>query len=161
RALARRASPWAPTQPPRRASPAPWCPAATSPRTCDPRDRGRRAARGSSWDRGARRRATRATSRRASPSGDLLGARAAFVQPARRFARAAQARFHARGRGQESGSRQAPTAREVTMSFFRYRDRLDGPASAGMLGLRLVAGSAFLFHGWGKITNPFAWMPPE
>jgi putative oxidoreductase len=24
--------------------------------------------------------------------------------------------------------------------------------------LRVVAGVAFIFHGWGKIQNPFAWM---
>jgi putative oxidoreductase len=34
-------------------------------------------------------------------------------------------------------------------------------ASAALLLLRLVAGTAFLFHGWGKIQHPFAWMPPE
>lgn len=30
--------------------------------------------------------------------------------------------------------------------------------SAGLLVVRLLAGTAFLLHGWGKITNPFAWM---
>lgn len=33
--------------------------------------------------------------------------------------------------------------------------------SAGLFILRLVAGLAFIFHGYGKITNPFGWMPPE
>jgi len=42
-----------------------------------------------------------------------------------------------------------------------YRDRLDAPASFAMLALRLVAGSAFVLHGSGKITNAFAWMGPE
>jgi len=30
--------------------------------------------------------------------------------------------------------------------------------STAVLLLRLVAGVAFLHHGWGKITNPFHWM---
>ncbi|MBI2924092.1 MAG: DoxX family protein [Verrucomicrobia bacterium] len=30
--------------------------------------------------------------------------------------------------------------------------------SAGLLILRLVAGLAFMFHGYGKIQNPFGWM---
>jgi putative oxidoreductase len=33
--------------------------------------------------------------------------------------------------------------------------------SAALLAVRLLAGFAFLLHGWGKITNPFGWMPPE
>ena len=33
--------------------------------------------------------------------------------------------------------------------------------SAGLLLLRLVAGAAFLHHGYGKIQNPFAWMGPD
>ena len=39
--------------------------------------------------------------------------------------------------------------------------RLSPRISIGLLVLRLVAGSAFVFHGYGKITKPFAWMPPE
>ena len=39
--------------------------------------------------------------------------------------------------------------------------RLSPRVSAGLLILRLVAGLAFIFHGSGKITKPFAWMPPE
>lgn len=31
--------------------------------------------------------------------------------------------------------------------------------SFALLLLRLVAGVAFMYHGWGKIQNPFAWMP--
>lgn len=42
-----------------------------------------------------------------------------------------------------------------------YRDGLNGPASFAMLALRLVAGSAFVLHGSGKITNAFGWMGPE
>lgn len=34
-------------------------------------------------------------------------------------------------------------------------------ASWALLFLRLIVGVAFIFHGWGKIQNPFAWMPPE
>lgn len=34
-------------------------------------------------------------------------------------------------------------------------------ASAALLFLRLVAGAAFMFHGWGKIQNPMSWMGPE
>jgi putative oxidoreductase len=34
-------------------------------------------------------------------------------------------------------------------------------ASLALLLLRLVAGLAFMFHGYGKIQNPFAWMGPE
>jgi putative oxidoreductase len=35
---------------------------------------------------------------------------------------------------------------------------LSGRLSTGLLILRLVAGLAFMFHGYGKITNPFGWM---
>lgn len=31
-------------------------------------------------------------------------------------------------------------------------------SSTALLLLRLVAGLAFIFHGWGKIQNPFGWM---
>lgn len=39
--------------------------------------------------------------------------------------------------------------------------RLPALASAGLLLLRLVAGLAFMFHGWGKIQHPFTWMGPD
>lgn len=32
------------------------------------------------------------------------------------------------------------------------------PVDGALLLLRLVAGLAFMFHGWGKIQNPFGWM---
>ena len=31
--------------------------------------------------------------------------------------------------------------------------------SIALLILRLIAGIAFLYHGWGKIQTPFSWMP--
>lgn len=38
---------------------------------------------------------------------------------------------------------------------------LSSRVSTGLLVLRLLAGVAFMFHGWGKIQSPFSWMPPE
>jgi len=32
---------------------------------------------------------------------------------------------------------------------------------AALLLVRLVGGSAFMIHGWGKIQNPFEWMGPD
>lgn len=34
-------------------------------------------------------------------------------------------------------------------------------ASLALLLLRLIAGTAFLFHGYNKIINPFGWMGAE
>ena len=34
-------------------------------------------------------------------------------------------------------------------------------ASISLLLLRVVVGVAFMFHGWGKIQNPFGWMGPD
>ena len=34
-------------------------------------------------------------------------------------------------------------------------------ASVALLLLRLIVGTAFVIHGWGKIQNPFSWMGPE
>jgi len=39
--------------------------------------------------------------------------------------------------------------------------RLSARVSTGLLLLRLVVGLAFMFHGYGKIQNPFGWMGPE
>lgn len=33
--------------------------------------------------------------------------------------------------------------------------------STAILILRVVAGVAFIYHGWGKIQNPLAWMGPD
>jgi putative oxidoreductase len=33
-----------------------------------------------------------------------------------------------------------------------------GRGGVGLLALRLVAGIAFVFHGWPKIQNPLGWM---
>jgi putative oxidoreductase len=38
------------------------------------------------------------------------------------------------------------------------RPPLGKPASAALLAIRLVAGAAFMHHGFTKIQNPFAWM---
>ena len=35
---------------------------------------------------------------------------------------------------------------------------ISGPGAFGLLVLRVVVGAAFMFHGWDKIQNPFAWM---
>lgn len=34
-------------------------------------------------------------------------------------------------------------------------------ADVALLLLRVVAGVAFMLHGWGKIQNPFGWMGPD
>lgn len=34
-------------------------------------------------------------------------------------------------------------------------------SSVALLILRLIAGIAFMMHGFGKIQNPFAWMGPD
>jgi putative oxidoreductase len=39
--------------------------------------------------------------------------------------------------------------------------RLSAGVSVGLLILRLVAGLAFMYHGYGKIQNPFGWMGPN
>ena len=47
------------------------------------------------------------------------------------------------------------------MRHLFYCDTTGWIGSAGLLGLRLVMGTAFVFHGWPKIQNPFGWMGPE
>lgn len=34
-------------------------------------------------------------------------------------------------------------------------------ADFSLVLIRFVAGLAFMFHGWGKIKNPFGWMGPD
>ena len=34
-------------------------------------------------------------------------------------------------------------------------------ASVGLLIVRLMMGAAFILHGWPKIQNPTAWLPPN
>ncbi len=42
------------------------------------------------------------------------------------------------------------------------RTRRDSNAVAfALLVLRVVAGAAFMFHGYGKIQQPFGWMGPD
>ncbi len=39
----------------------------------------------------------------------------------------------------------------------RYPTRV----SVGLLIVRVVAGLAFMYHGWGKMQSPFSWMGPD
>jgi putative oxidoreductase len=48
----------------------------------------------------------------------------------------------------------------------RLRELLSVPQNSiftdiALLLLRVVAGLAFMFHGWSKIQNPFGWMGPD
>lgn len=49
------------------------------------------------------------------------------------------------------------------MNIKRYFSVPEHPtfADAALLLLRVVAGLAFMLHGWGKIQNPFGWMGPD
>ncbi|WP_435019124.1 DoxX family protein [Tundrisphaera sp. TA3] len=49
----------------------------------------------------------------------------------------------------------------LTTMRFLYGGFQGGPGAVGLLALRLVAGSAMMFHGWGKIQNPMGWMGPD
>ena len=51
----------------------------------------------------------------------------------------------------------------ITTKLKRFLQPLPQPAfaSAALLLLRLVVGAAFVLHGWGKIQNPFDWVPPQ
>ena len=39
-----------------------------------------------------------------------------------------------------------------------YPSFVSGRGGAALFFLRVVAGAAFMFHGWGKIHDPFGWM---
>lgn len=45
-------------------------------------------------------------------------------------------------------------------NYFKVTD-VGCKASVGLLILRLVAGSAFILHGWPKMQAPMAWMGPD
>jgi putative oxidoreductase len=42
-----------------------------------------------------------------------------------------------------------------------YPEFVGGARAVALLFLRLVAGTAFVIHGWPKIQHPMSWMPPE
>ena len=44
---------------------------------------------------------------------------------------------------------------------YLYANFVGGPGAVGLLVLRLVAGSAMMFHGWPKIQHATAWMPAD
>ena len=48
----------------------------------------------------------------------------------------------------------------VIKNFFSVPDQSPF-AGVCLLLLRVVAGVAFMLHGWGKIQNPFGWMGPN
>lgn len=47
------------------------------------------------------------------------------------------------------------------LSPFRKFGITDPGPSAALFALRVVAGLAFIFHGYRKILNPFEWMGPD
>ena len=47
---------------------------------------------------------------------------------------------------------------EKIISYFKVAP-IPNFSSTAFLILRLIAGAAFVLHGWGKIQNPFGWMP--
>lgn len=47
------------------------------------------------------------------------------------------------------------------MKLCCYNALPDTKASAALLILRLVAGTAFMLHGWMLIQHPFNWMGPD
>ena len=51
----------------------------------------------------------------------------------------------------------------ITTKLMRRLQPVSHPplASAALFLLRLIVGAAFVFHGWGKIQNPWSWMGPS
>lgn len=51
----------------------------------------------------------------------------------------------------------------IKANLKRYVQTVSHPAfaSTALLLLRLIMGIAFIYHGWGKIQTPFAWVPPQ
>jgi len=45
------------------------------------------------------------------------------------------------------------------MRHWLYRDVAGTRPALGLLMVRLVMGTAFILHGWGKVQTPFSWMP--
>ena len=51
----------------------------------------------------------------------------------------------------------------IPANFIRYLKTPlhSGFQSAGLLVVRLIAGGAFVVHGWGKIQDPIGWAGPQ
>jgi putative oxidoreductase len=47
----------------------------------------------------------------------------------------------------------------MLLRLFTYH--VGGPGAVGLLVLRLVAGTAMIFHGWPKIQHATSWMGPD
>lgn len=49
----------------------------------------------------------------------------------------------------------------MKLSKIAFGAFVQGRGAVGLLVLRVVAGLGMMFHGWGKIQNPFGWMGPD
>jgi putative oxidoreductase len=49
----------------------------------------------------------------------------------------------------------------MTLKRFLLVPQISSAGDAALLLLRLLAGVAFMLHGWSKIQNPFGWMGPD
>lgn len=47
----------------------------------------------------------------------------------------------------------------MNMKNFFQPKPVAASVSLALFLLRLIVGIAFIYHGWGKIQNPFTWMP--
>lgn len=54
-----------------------------------------------------------------------------------------------------------PASSQSTLARLFTPDLLTSRASLGLLALRVFAGVALMFHGWGKIQSPLSWMGPD